>query len=68
MAKYEIQSSTLTGICDAIRELEGTTNPIQVTAIAARIRALVLNLDEEITLQNHYIEQILAALDAKEAG
>lgn len=41
MSKYVIDSSTLVGIADAIREKKGTTAPIQVDTFAQQISTIV---------------------------
>lgn len=40
MSKYSIEDTTLTGIGDAIRTKEGTSNPIAVTDFATKILSL----------------------------
>ena len=45
MAKYSIDSTTLTGIGDAIRAKEGSTGTIPVTEIASRIQAIETGKD-----------------------
>ena len=40
MAKYSIDSTTLTGIADAIREKDGSTGAIPVSDIPSRIAAI----------------------------
>lgn len=45
MAKYSIDSTTLTGIGDAIRAKEGSSGTIPVTEIASRIQAIETGKD-----------------------
>lgn len=45
MAKYSIDSTTLTGIGDAIRAKEGSSGTIPVTQIASRIAAIETGKD-----------------------
>ena len=45
MAKYSIDSTTLTGIADAIRAKEGSSGTIPVTKIASRISAIETGKD-----------------------
>ena len=45
MAKYSIDSTTLTGIGDAIRAKEGSSGAIPVTQIASRISAIETGKD-----------------------
>ena len=45
MAKYSIDSTTLTGIADAIRAKEGSSGTIPVTQIASRISAIETGKD-----------------------
>ena len=45
MAKYSIDSTTLTGIADAIRAKEGSSGTIPVTQIASRIAAIETGKD-----------------------
>lgn len=46
MAEYLINGETLTGIADAIRTKEGTTDPIAVSDFASRIGAIQAGGDE----------------------
>ena len=46
MAKYFIQDTTLTGIADAIRSKEGSTDSIAVSDFASRIEAIQAGGDE----------------------
>ena len=45
MAKYSIDSTTLTSIGDAIRAKEGSSGTIPVTQIASRIQAIETGKD-----------------------
>ena len=45
MAKYSIDSATLTGIADAIRAKEGSTGAIPVSDIPSRIAAIQTGAD-----------------------
>ena len=45
MAKYLIQDTTLTNICDSIRTKEGSSGTIPVTQIASRISAIETGKD-----------------------
>ena len=45
MAKYLIQDTTLTNICDSIRTKEGSNGTIPVTQIASRISAIETGKD-----------------------
>lgn len=45
MAKYSIDSTTLTGIADAIRAKEGSTGAIPVSDIPSRIAAIQTGAD-----------------------
>lgn len=49
MAKYAIDDTTLTGIADAIRKRDGTTDPILVSDLAARVTAIPENVTGTIT-------------------
>lgn len=67
MAKYAIDETTLTGICDAIREKEGSAEAIPVNDMKTRIRAISTgeNLDAELETQDDIIAQIASALQGK---
>lgn len=55
MAKYSIEDSTLSGIADAIREKEGTSDAIPVAELAERISALQGGGGKTYTIQiNNY--------------
>lgn len=45
MAKYSIEDATLTGIGDAIRAKEGSTDPIPVPDLPSRISAIQTGSD-----------------------
>ena len=45
MAKYSIDSTTLTGIADAIRAKDGSTGAIQVSDIPSRIATIQTGAD-----------------------
>lgn len=59
-----------TGIADAIREKEGSTDPIPAPEHAERILAIDTqeDLDPELTTQDSLIGQIMTALEGKSAA
>lgn len=70
MGKYVIDETTLTGIGDAIREKEGTTEVIPVNNMKARIQAIDTqeDLDAELATQDNLIAQIMTELEGKAAA
>lgn len=67
MGKYVIDETTLTGIGDAIREKEGTTEAIPVSNMKARIQAIDTqeDLGAEMATQEELIRQIMTELEGK---
>ena len=70
MGKYVIDETTLTGIGDAIREKEGSTEGIDPNDMKTRIQAIDTqeDLDEEMATQDELIEQVNEALIGKTGG
>jgi len=70
MGKYVIDETTLTGIGDAIREKEGTTEAIPVSNMKARIQAIDTqeDLGAEMATQEELIRQIMAEAEGKVSG
>jgi len=61
MAKYSIEDTTLTGMSDAVRGLNGDTAKRTPYQMMAAIEAA----SSEVATQTELLEQILAALDKK---
>lgn len=67
MSKYVIDDTTLTGIANAIREKDESTDAIPVADMAARIGAIdtAEDLSPELTAQDDLITQLQTAIQGK---
>lgn len=64
MAKYSIEDTTLTGMSDAVRGLNGDT----AKRTPSQMMTAIAEASGEVTAQTDLLEQVLTALDGKVSG